>query len=49
MFKAELIEVGDSLGLILPDALLARWNITVDDTIYMSDAADGCLLSPPSS
>ena len=45
MFKTELVEVGDSLGLVLPDALLSRWNLTVDDTIYMTETADGIVLS----
>ncbi|MDD2881060.1 MAG: hypothetical protein PHQ58_11530 [Rhodoferax sp.] len=46
MFKTELVEVGDSLGLVLPDALLSRWNLTVDDTIFMTETASGFMLSP---
>ena len=41
MFSIKLIEVGDSLGLILPDEVLARMNVAVGDCLYATESASG--------
>ena len=46
MVKVELVKVGDELGLPLPDDLLKRWGLTAQDTVYMSETANGFILSP---
>ncbi len=45
MFKTELFEVGDTLGVVLPDELLSRLNLNVGDTLDMTETADSIMLS----
>ena len=45
MYALPLIEVDDSLGLILPDEVLDRLKVGLGDTLYVSKTAHGLLLS----
>ena len=45
-FKTAPIPLGDSVGIILPDEALARMNLKVGDTMFLTTSADGLLLSP---
>lgn len=45
MLELKLIEVDDSLGVILPAGLLDRWQLAVGDTVYLTDNAEGFCLS----
>ncbi|MFC7459843.1 AbrB/MazE/SpoVT family DNA-binding domain-containing protein [Hydrogenophaga defluvii] len=37
----KLIEVGDSLGVILPEEVLASLNVTVGDSLYVTELTSG--------
>ena len=41
MNAIELLEIGDSLGLILPEEVLQRLKVGVGDTLYVTQAARG--------
>ena len=45
MNALELVEVGDSLGVILPDALLARLKFGDGDTLFLTETANGLMLT----
>jgi putative addiction module antidote len=45
MNALELVEVGDSLGVILPDALLARLKLGDGDTLFLTETANGLMLT----
>lgn len=45
MLELKLIEVDDSLGVILPAGLLDRWQLAVGDTVHLTDTAEGFFLS----
>lgn len=42
----KVIAVGDSLGVILPEEILARLKVEVGDTVYLSETPSGLQLSP---
>lgn len=46
MQKLELIEIDDSVGVILPDELLAKWQLAAGDTVYLTDDGRSLFLSP---
>lgn len=46
MHKLELIEIGDSLGAILPHELLARLDLKAGDEIRATESPDGYILTP---
>ena len=46
MFILELIEVGDSLGVVLPNEALARLKLEKGDTVFLTDAPGGFRLTP---
>ena len=48
MHKLELIEIGDSLGAILPDELLARLGLKAGDELRAAETPDGYILTPGS-
>jgi antitoxin component of MazEF toxin-antitoxin module len=41
MFSIKLIEVGNSLGVILPDEVLAHMNVAVGDSLYVTELTSG--------
>jgi putative addiction module antidote len=46
MAVLRLVQIGNSLGVVLPKELLARLKLAKGDTIFVSDAPGGVLLSP---
>ena len=49
MSALKLTQIGNSVGLILPKEVLARLKVEKGDTLYMTDAANGIMLSPYSA
>ena len=46
MTALKLTQIGNSVGVILPKEVLARLKVGKGDTVFVTDAADGILLSP---
>jgi len=46
MTALKLTQIGNSVGVILPKEVLARLNLEKGDAVYLSDAAQGVLLTP---
>jgi putative addiction module antidote len=49
MTALKLTQIGNSVGVILPKEVLARLKLEKGDTVYLSDATDGVLLTPYSA
>jgi hypothetical protein len=43
--KVDLIEVGDSMGFVLPEEILAKLKVAVDDTVFLIESTDGYLIT----
>lgn len=43
MLELKLRKVGNSLGVVLPKAVLAHLNVCVGDTLLVTEAPDGSL------
>jgi putative addiction module antidote len=41
----KLIQIGNSVGVILPKEILARLNLEKGDTVFVTDADDGVRLT----
>jgi len=46
MTSLKLIQIGNSVGVILPKEVLARLKLGKGDTVFVTDAANGVLLTP---
>ena len=46
MTALKLIQIGNSVGVILPKEVLARLKLEKGDTVFVTDAADGIKLTP---
>lgn len=46
MQALKIRKVGNSLGLVLPKEVLARLKVGEGDTVYLTEAPDGCRLTP---
>ena len=46
MTALKLTQIGNSLGVILPKEVLARLKLEKGDTVFVTDAANGVLLTP---
>jgi putative addiction module antidote len=46
MSALKLTQIGNSVGVILPKEVLARLKVEKGDLLYLSDAANGVMLSP---
>lgn len=46
MHQIKLIEIGDSLGFILPPEMLARLKTENGDTVFLSETPDGFVITP---
>ena len=46
MTTLKLTQIGNSLGLILPREVLARHKLQKGDTVFLTDAANGVMLTP---
>ena len=49
MAVLKLTQIGNSVGVILPKEVLARLKLEKGDTLYLTDAANGVLLTPYSA
>ena len=49
MTALKLTQIGNSVGVILPKDVLARLKLGKGDTVFVTDAANGVLLSPYST
>jgi putative addiction module antidote len=46
MTKVELIQIGDSVGFVLPEEILARLKVGNGGTLLMTESASGVTLTP---
>jgi len=46
MTSLKLTQIGNSVGVILPKEVLARLKLGKGDTVFVTDAANGVLLTP---
>ena len=46
MTALKLTQIGNSVGVILPKEVLARLKVEKGDTLYLTDAANGVMLTP---
>ena len=42
----KLTQIGNSVGVILPKEILARLKLEKGDTLFLTDAANGVVLTP---
>ena len=45
MSRVRVISVGNSLGIVLPEEVIARLDVVQGDTLFLTDALDGYRLS----
>ncbi|TXH91350.1 MAG: AbrB/MazE/SpoVT family DNA-binding domain-containing protein [Rhodoferax sp.] len=45
MTALKLTQIGNSVGVILPKEILARFKLEKGETLFMSEAANGIMLS----
>ena len=46
MTALKLTQIGNSVGVILPKDVLARLRLEKGDTVFVTDAANGVMLTP---
>jgi len=46
MTALKLMQIGNSVGVILPKEVLARLNLEKGDSLFVTDAANGITLTP---
>ena len=46
MSTLNLTQIGNSVGVILPKEILARLKLEKGDLVYVTDAANGVMLTP---
>ena len=46
MSTLKLIQIGDSIGVILPNEVLARLKVESCDVLYLTEVANGVTLTP---
>ena len=46
MATLKLTQIGNSLGVILPKEVLARLKLQKGDAVFVTDAANGVMLTP---
>lgn len=46
MHTLKLIQIGNSIGVILPKEVLARLKVEKGDSVFVTDSADGVRLTP---
>jgi len=49
MTALKLVQIGNSVGVILPKEVLARLKLEKGDNVYLTDGADGIRLTPYSA
>ena len=46
MYQLKLTRIGNSVGVVLPKDVLEKLNIHKGDTVFLTDAPGGVMLSP---
>jgi putative addiction module antidote len=46
MTALKLTQIGNSVGVILPKEILARLKLEKGDTVFVTEASDGVMLTP---
>ena len=46
MHALKLTQIGNSVGVILPKEILARLKLEKGDTVFVTEAANGVMLTP---
>jgi putative addiction module antidote len=46
MHQLKLIQIGNSVGVVLPKEILAQLKVEKGDTLVLTEAADGVRLTP---
>lgn len=46
MFTLKLRAIGNSVGLVLPKEALAKLNVGLDDTLFLTETPGGVTLTP---
>ena len=46
MHTLELIEIGNSLGVVLPEEMLARLRLAKGSRVFVSETPEGVLVTP---
>jgi putative addiction module antidote len=46
MITLKLSQVGNSTGLVLPKELLSKMGLSRGDSVYVSESAEGLVISP---
>lgn len=46
MYTLKLIQIGNSVGVILPKELLAKMDVEKGDEIFITDSPDGMRITP---
>ena len=46
MHTLKLTQIGNSVGVVLPKELLARLKLEKGDTVFVTDAVNGVMLTP---
>lgn len=46
MSALKITQIGNSVGVILPKEVLARLKVAKGDTLFLTDAANGIILTP---
>jgi putative addiction module antidote len=46
MIPLQLTQIGDSVGLILPDEILAHLGLNAGDTVFVTEGENGLIFTP---
>jgi len=46
MHTLKLTQIDDAVGMILPDEVLSRMKLELGDTLYVTETANGFVLTP---
>jgi putative addiction module antidote len=46
MSPLEIIEIGDSSGIVLPAEMLARLKLEMGDTVFLTETPEGYVITP---
>lgn len=46
MHSLKLTQIGNSVGIVVPKDLLARWHVDKGDAMYITESPDGDRITP---
>lgn len=46
MFALKLVQIGDSVGVVLPKEVLAKLKLEKGDTVFLTEGVNGYTLTP---